>query len=105
MGLVYQINFIGHDAWIHSGFDPRLSQGDVITRDGEIIGTWRVLGYDPNDEYSSGLFEFSASGEGVAKFTADFAMLDVRNSRGAALSTLSRAIREWYEASNAENSQ
>lgn len=102
MKLVYPINFVGHDEWMHSGYDPRLSQGDVITRDGEIIGTWRVVGYDPDDEYSGGLFEFTASGEDAAKFTEDFAMLDVRTSRGLALSTLTRTIREWYEANNPE---
>jgi hypothetical protein len=100
MKLVYPINFVGHDEWLHGGYDPRLSQGDVITRDGEIIGSWRVTGYDPDDEYSSGRFEFTASGEDAARFTEDFDMLDVRMSRGFALSTLTRTIKEWYEASN-----
>lgn len=102
MELVYPINFVGHDEWMQSGYDPRLSQGDVITRDGEIIGTWRVVSYDPNDEYPGGHIEFTSSGEGAAKFTEDFAMLDVRTSRGLALSTLTRTIREWYEANNPE---
>jgi hypothetical protein len=105
MELVYPINFVGHDEWMHSGYEPRLSQGDVITRDGEIIGRWRVVGYDPDDEYSSGHFEFTASGEDVARFTEDFAMLDVRMSRGLALSTLTRTIREWYEVNNPDISR
>ena len=102
MELIYPINFVGHDAWMHSGYDPRLSHGDVITRDGEVIGTWRVFGYDPDDELSGGSFEFAAFGEGAVKFVESFASLDARMSRGFALSTLTRAIREWYEASNSE---
>ena len=102
MELVYPINFVGHDEWMQSGYDPRLSRGDVITRDGEIIGTWRVVGYDPGNECSGGRFEFTASGEDAVKFMEDFAMLDVRKIRGFALSTLTRNIREWYEANNPE---
>ena len=102
MELTYPINFVGHDEWMRSGYNPRLSQGDVITRDGEIIGTWRVVGYDPDDEYSGGRFEFVATGEVVGKLTEDFASLDARMSRGLALSTLTRTIREWYEANNPE---
>ncbi len=100
MELTYPINFIGHDDWLHSGYEPSLSQGDVITRDGEVIGSWRVVGYDPNDEYSSGAFEFTAFGEDAVRFVEEFASLDVRMSRGFALSTLTRTIREWYEADN-----
>ena len=100
MELVYSINFVGHDEWMQSGYDPRLSQGDVITRDGEVIGSWRVVGYDPDDECSGGRFEFLAIGEGGAKFTEDFAMLDLRVSRGLALSNLTSTIREWYEVKN-----
>ena len=62
MERVSPINFIGHDKWMQSGCDPRLSQGEVITHDGEVLGAWRAIGYDPN-EYSSGLFEFKAVGE------------------------------------------
>jgi hypothetical protein len=102
MELTYPINFVGHDEWMRSGYDPRLSQGDVITRDGEIIGTWRVVGYDPDDEYSGGRFEFTASGEDAVKFMENFEMLDVRTSRGLALSNLTRTIRQWYELNNPE---
>jgi hypothetical protein len=98
--LTYPINFIGHDEWLQSGYDQSLSQGDVITRDGDVIGSWRVVDYDPDNEYSSGRFEFTAFGEDVVKFDEEFASLDVRMSRGFALSTLTRTIREWYEADN-----
>ncbi|UWQ00228.1 hypothetical protein [Aliiroseovarius crassostreae] len=102
MELTYPINFIGHDEWLQSGYDLSLSQGDVISRDGEVIGSWRVASYDPDDEYSSGRFEFTVSGEDAAKFTEEFALLDVRMSRGFALSTLTRTIKDWYEANNPE---
>jgi hypothetical protein len=100
MELTYPINFVGHDEWMQSGYDPHLSQGDVVTRDGEFIGRWRVVGYDQSDEYSAGRFEFLPLGEDGAKFQEDFAMLDVPMHRGFALSTLTRTIREWYETSN-----
>lgn len=102
MELTYPINFIGHDEWLNSGYDRSISRGDVITRDGEVIGSWRVVGYDPDDEYSSGRFEFTASGEDAVKFIEEFASLDMRMSRGFALSTLTRTIREWYETNNPE---
>lgn len=100
--LTYPINFIGHDEWLHSGYEPSLSLGDVITRDGEVIGSWRVVGYDPDDEYSSGRFEFTALGEEKVKFTEEFASLDMRVSRGFALSTLTKTIKGWYENNNTE---
>ncbi len=102
MELIYPINFIGHDEWMQSGYDPRLSEGDVITRDGEIIGRWRVVGYDPDDEYSAGRFEFLALGEDAVMFLEDFANLDVRMHRGFALSTLIRTIIEWYETNKSK---
>lgn len=102
MELLYPINFVGHDAWIKSDYNTRLSHGDVITRDGEIIGTWRAFDYDPDDEFSGGTFEFTALGEDPVKLVESFSSIDIRMSRGFALSTLTRAIREWYEASNPE---
>ena len=98
MDLLYPINFIGHDEWLNSGYKPNLAQGDVITRDGEVLGKWRVIGYDQEDEYSSGRFEFIMDGEEGVKFDEGFALLDVRTSRGFALSQLTRVIREWHEA-------
>ena len=97
MDLIYPINFIGHDEWMDSGYLTELANGDVITRDGEVLGSWRVVDYDRKDEYSSGRFEFILNREDVVKFTEDFAMLDVRTSRGFALSNLTRTIREWHE--------
>jgi hypothetical protein len=98
MDLIYPINFVGHDEWIASGYALELAYGDVMTRDGEILGTWRVVEYDPEDENSSGRFEFVKDGQDVAKFLEEFTMLDVRTSRGFALSNLARVIREWHES-------
>lgn len=102
--LAYPINFIGYEEWVDSGYDPTMSSGDVITRDGEVIGTWRVVGCDPDDDCSEGDIEFVAIGEEAARFSEGFALLDVRGSRGLALSRLTRAIRQWYELSNPETS-
>lgn len=97
MDLIYSINFVDHDVWMDSGYEPKLAHGDVITRDGEVLGSWRVVDYDHEDEYSSGRFEFTLDGENIVKFAEGFAMLDVRTSRGFALSNLTRTIKEWYE--------
>ena len=97
MDLIFPINFVGHAEWMDSGYDPKMANGDVITRDGEVVGTWRVVDYDHKDEYSSGRFEFFPTGERVVKFAEGFAMLDVRTSRGLALSNLTRTIKDWND--------
>lgn len=97
MDLIYPINFVGHDEWLDSGYEPKLAHGDVITRDGEDLGSWRVVDYDRENEYSSGQFEFLLDGENLVKFAEGFSMLDVRTSRGLALSNLTKTIREWHE--------
>lgn len=101
MDLIYPINFVGHNEWLDSGYEPKLAHGDVITRDGEIIGSWRVADYNHEDEYSSGRFEFILNGEDSVKFSEDFEMLDVRTSRGFALSNITRTIKEWHESKTA----
>ena len=57
MDLIYPINFVGHDEWMASGYALELAGGEVITRDGEGLGPWRVVEFDPEDEFSSGRFE------------------------------------------------
>jgi len=101
MDLIYPINFVGHNEWLDSGYEPKLAHGDVITRDGEIIGSWRVADYNHEDEYSSGRFEFILNGEDSVKFSEDFEMLDVRTSRGFALLNITRTIKEWHESKTA----
>lgn len=73
MDYIYPINLVGHNEWLDSGYEPKLAQGDVVTRDGEFLGMWRVVGYDHVDEYSSGRIEFILDGENTVKFAEDFA--------------------------------
>ena len=101
MELIYPINFVGHEEWMKSGYAFDLAGGDVITRDGEVLGTWRVVDYDPGAEDESGRYEFVMDGQDVVMFAEAFAFLDYRTSRGLALATLSRAIKEWQEAQSA----
>jgi hypothetical protein len=98
MDLIYPINFVGHDEWMNSGYALGLAGGDVITRDGEVLGVWRVVDYDPKDDDEGGRYEFMINGQDAVKFSEEFAHLDFRASRGLALSTLTRAIREWQES-------
>lgn len=97
MDYIYPINFVGHDEWLSSGYEPRMAQGDVVTRDGEFLGTWRVVDYDHENENLSGRFEFILDGESTVKFSEDFAALDIRVSRGFAMSKFSRTIKVWHE--------
>ncbi|MCL4065103.1 hypothetical protein M3484_00740 [Pseudomonas sp. GX19020] len=102
MDLTFPINFIGHDEWMDSGYDLDLAGGEVVTRDGEVIGRWRVADYDPNAAYGEedGRYEFIPQGADAAIITEDFLELDSRGSRGFALSTICGAIRDWYNAEN-----
>ena len=97
MDLTFPINFVGHDEWMKSGYALHLARGDVVTRDGEVLGFWRVVEYDPEAEDEGGRYEFVLNGQEVVVFAEAFAFLDYRASRGLALSTLTRAIREWHE--------
>ena len=97
MDLIYPINFVGHDEWMQSGYALNLANGDVITRDGEILGKWRVAGYDPEADATGGQYEFFLDGQTEVMFTEAFAILDSRINRGLALSQITRAIKEWKE--------
>ena len=101
MELIYPINFAGHEEWMKSGYAVDLAGGDVITRDGEVLGIWRVVDCDPESEDESGRYEFVVDGQDVVMFAEEFAFLDYRISRGIALATLTRAIRDWHEAQSA----
>lgn len=88
---------MGHDEWMRSGYSLGKAGGDVITRDGEVLGVWRVVEYDPEADDKGGRYEFILDGQDIVKFSEEFAFLDLRASRGLALSTLTRAIKEWQE--------
>lgn len=97
MNLIYPINFVGHDEWMKSGYARDLAGGDVITRHGEILGFWRAVEYDADDDNKGGRYDFLADGSDEVMFAEDFAFLDYRTSRGFALSTLTQRIRDWHE--------
>ena len=67
MDLIYPINFVGHDEWVASGYSPELAEGEVITRDGEVLGSWRVVEYDPETDDGGGRYEFVLWGGGRRK--------------------------------------
>jgi len=98
MDLIYPINFAGHDEWVKCGYAFDMAKSDVITRDGEVLGSWRVVEYDPEADDEGGRYEFVLDGRDVAMLAEEFASLDYRMSRGFALSKLTRAIKEWHEA-------
>jgi hypothetical protein len=97
MELDYRINLVGHDAWLESGYAYELASGDVVTSDGEIIGEWRVVRYDPEQDHNGGCYEFVADGQEDAQLFEKFAFLDYRVNRAAALIKLIQAIQEWHE--------
>jgi hypothetical protein len=97
MDLIYPINFVGHDDWLDSGYALNLASGDVITRDGEVLGTWSVVAYDPEADDEGGRYEFVADTQDEVMFSEGFAILDFRGSRGLALSNLTRMVKEWHE--------
>lgn len=101
MDLIYPINLVGHDEWLDSAYSVDLAAGDVITRDGEVIGQWQVVNYDPDDDFSGGRYEFLPDGQCGAAVSEEFGLLDSRTSRGLALLNVTRAIRHWHEAQDA----
>jgi hypothetical protein len=101
MKLRYLINFQGYEDWVEGEYALSLAQGEVITRDGEIIGTWRVVDYHPDaaDDPSldqGGRYEFIAKDHTTPMFAESFALLDIGLSRGMALSNISRTIADWH---------
>lgn len=86
MELTYPINFVG--------FDRGDSGGEVVTRDGEYLGTWILF---KDDEEISGEFRFTADGEDEPLFSETVAFLESRLHVGLALSTICQSIRAWHE--------
>ncbi len=94
---MYPINFVGHDEWMQSGYALNLAGGLVITREGEVIGKWRVVAYDPEADDEAGRYEFIIDGQADVKFSEEFVFLNLKVHRGLALSNLSQRIKEWHE--------
>lgn len=101
MNLIYPINFVGHDEWLESGYMLNLAGGDVVSRDGEVLGKWRVVEYDPDDAESGGRYEFVMDGQDSAELEEKFAFLDYGVSRGLALSNLTRMVEELNRTKHA----
>ena len=87
MKLAYPINLVG--------FDERAVCGDVITRDGEFLGTWAFV-TDEDDE--TGMFHFTVDGESEPKFSTSVPFLSSGMLTGMAMSELCRSIRDWHES-------
>ena len=102
MQLIYPVNFVGHEEWMASGYALDQAAGEVVTRDGEVLGNWRVVDYNPDaapdKDDEGGRYEFIESGQDVVKFFEEFSYLDYRVSRGFALSEVTRRIKEWHES-------
>lgn len=97
MTILYPINFFGHDDWMESEYALDQAQGDVVTRDDEFLGTWRVTDYDPaRPDETGGRYEFIPDGQKDVLLYEEFAVLDFRAMRGSALSQLSRTVKEWH---------
>jgi hypothetical protein len=86
MELTYPINLIG--------FEDGSPSGDVLTRDGEYLGTW-TFAKDENNE--TGVFRFVADGESGPKFSDSVVFLSSGMLTGMAMSKLCRSIRDWHE--------
>lgn len=97
MDLNYPINLVGHEEWVESGYEPALANGDVITRDGEFIGIWRVADYFLEDDYLDQVYEFIPHSQEAPVLSEVIGPAFSRSAMGMALSAFSDAIREWHD--------
>jgi hypothetical protein len=84
--LKYPINLMGAEGGAE--------KGDVVTRDGEFLGTWS---FDKNEAEETGVFHFAPCGETEPKFSECVAFLTSGMLTGLAMSNLCRSIRDWHE--------
>lgn len=87
MDLTYPINLIG--------LADGSSSGDVLTRDGEYLGTWRL---DRDEQNDQGVLHFIEDGSAEPMFTEAIPLLDSGMLFGRAMSDLCAAIRDWHDA-------
>lgn len=92
MKLTYPINLIG--------LENGASSGDVVTRDGEYLGTWMLVVDEVAD---SGEFQFFVDGDKEPKFSEYVSFLDSRTNRGMAVSNLCGTIRQWRDEDGPSN--
>lgn len=84
--LRYPINLMGAEDGAETG--------DVVTRDGEFLGTWS---FEKNEAEETGAFRFTAVGENGPTFSENVAFLTSGMLTGLAMSKLCRSIRDWHE--------
>jgi len=87
MELSYPINLIG--------LADGLSSGDVLTRDGEYLGTWKL---DRDEQTDRGALHFIEDGTTEPLFSEPIPALDIGMAFGRAMSDLCAAIRGWHDA-------
>lgn len=86
MELRYPINLMGAG--------DGAENGDVVTRDGEFLGTWS---FEKDEAEETGVFHFTADGEVEPKFSEGVAFLTSGMLTGLAMSNLCRSIRDWHD--------
>lgn len=86
MELRYPINLMGAE--------DGAENGDVVTRDGEFLGTWS---FEKDEAEEIGVFHFTAGGEAEPKFSEGVPFLNSGMLTGLAMSKLCRSIRDWHE--------
>ena len=84
--LRYPINLMGAE--------DGAENGDVVTRDGEFLGTWS---FEKDEAEETGMLHFTADGEVEPKFSEGVAFLTSGLLTGLAMSNLCRSIRDWHD--------
>ncbi len=84
--LRYPINLMGAE--------DGAENGDVVTRDGEFLGTWS---FDKNEAEETGTFHFTADGEAEPKFSESVPFLTSGMLTGLLFFQADDGIRDWHE--------
>ena len=83
---VYSSNFVG--------FEGGATSGDVITRNGEFLGT---SAFATDEEAESGMFHFIADGNSDPVFSSLVPLLGSGMLTGMAMSDTCSSIRDWHD--------
>lgn len=89
MDLVYPINLVG--------FEVTDAGGDVVTRDGEYLGTWSFTVRQEDGE-ELGALAFTADGSGESMFMIDVGSIEHTFGVGFALSEMHALIKKWHQS-------
>ena len=93
MELQYPTNLIG--------IEDDAESGEVLTQYGEYLGTWR---FAKDEEQETGVISFTKHGDAEPMFSEGVSFLDSGMLTGMAKSKLCRAINDWHEAEDADQS-